>query len=279
MVPALLSGVVWALGNIALLRSTSIVGVAAGFTFSQLGFVIATLGSIFLLKEPRTRKEIVVVLVGIAAALAGVVLVGCARLAVVLVVNHSTVTGAHAALGAGGPGSVLLALAQMPWIPSMALWACSWTLGAGFSLGQGALVAPIGSSTGDLPTIPLLAAMSTGDAHPAMIAVWLLAGALAGAVGAHVCVRARHDDARRALPEREFRPDEGALYGLVVGVLAALLLCLLALLSHGALGTRRLAELGPLLGRLLVLAPTVLGAGGMLGGFVTALRLGRGGNG
>ena len=78
MVPALLSGVVWALGNIALLRSTSIVGVAAGFTFSQLGFVIATLGSIFLLKEPRTRREIVVVLIGIAAALAGVVLMGMA---------------------------------------------------------------------------------------------------------------------------------------------------------------------------------------------------------
>ena len=77
-IPALLSGVVWALGNIALLRSTAIVGVAAGFTFSQLGFVIATLGSIFLLKEPRTHKEIVVVLVGIAAALAGVVLMGMA---------------------------------------------------------------------------------------------------------------------------------------------------------------------------------------------------------
>ena len=78
MVPALLSGVVWALGNIALLRSTSIVGVAAGFTFSQLGFVIATLGSIFLLKEPRTRREIAVVFAGIAAALAGVVLMGMA---------------------------------------------------------------------------------------------------------------------------------------------------------------------------------------------------------
>ena len=78
MVPALLSGVVWALGNIALLRSTATVGVAAGFTFSQLGFVIAALGSIFLLKEPRTRKEIIVVFVGIAAALAGVVLMGMA---------------------------------------------------------------------------------------------------------------------------------------------------------------------------------------------------------
>ena len=77
-IPALLSGVVWALGNIALLRSTAIVGVAAGFTFSQLGFVIATLGSIFLLKEPRTRREIAVVLAGIAAALAGVVLMGMA---------------------------------------------------------------------------------------------------------------------------------------------------------------------------------------------------------
>lgn len=77
-IPAVLSGVAWALGNFALLRSTATVGVAAGFTFSQLGFVIATLGSIFLLKEPRTRREIAVVLAGIAAALAGVVLMGMA---------------------------------------------------------------------------------------------------------------------------------------------------------------------------------------------------------
>ena len=77
-IPAVLSGVAWALGNFALLRSTATVGVAAGFTFSQLGFVIAALGSIFLLKEPRTRKEIIVVFVGIAAALAGVVLMGMA---------------------------------------------------------------------------------------------------------------------------------------------------------------------------------------------------------
>jgi len=77
-IPALLSGVAWALGNLALLHSTATVGVAAGFTFSQLGFVIAALGSIFLLKEPRTRKEIIVVFVGIAAALAGVVLMGMA---------------------------------------------------------------------------------------------------------------------------------------------------------------------------------------------------------
>ena len=77
-IPALLSGVAWALGNFALLHSTATVGVAAGFTFSQLGFVIAALGSIFLLKEPRTRKEIVVVFIGIAAALAGVVLMGMA---------------------------------------------------------------------------------------------------------------------------------------------------------------------------------------------------------
>lgn len=77
-IPALLSGVAWALGNLALLHSTATVGVAAGFTFSQLGFVIAALESIFLLKEPRTRKEIIVVFVGIAAALAGVVLMGMA---------------------------------------------------------------------------------------------------------------------------------------------------------------------------------------------------------
>ena len=45
---------------------------------NKLGFVIAAFGFIFLLKEPRTRKEIIVVFVGIAAALAGVVLMGMA---------------------------------------------------------------------------------------------------------------------------------------------------------------------------------------------------------
>ncbi|RLP10575.1 cell division protein PerM [Propionibacterium australiense] len=216
------------------------------------------------------------VLAGVLAGLAGIVLVGCARLAAVLVVNRAAITGVHDLLGAGGPGSVLLSVVQMLWVPSMVIWSCSWVLGAGFSLGQGAFIAPLGSSTGPLPQIPLLVAMSTGDAHPAMIVVWLLLAATAGALGAHICVRARCDEARRALPEREPGADEGALYGLLVGVLAGLLLCLLAVFSHGALGTQRLAAMGPELGRLLVLAPTVLGAGGMLGGFLTARRRERG---
>lgn len=219
------------------------------------------------------------VLAGAGAALTGLVLLGCIRLAVVLIAGHSTFTAVHESLGAGGLGTVLLALVQALWIPSMVLWACSWVLGAGFTLGQGSLVAPLGSTAGKLPAVPLLAAMSTGDSHPVAIAGWLLAAALAGALGAHICVRARHDDARRSLPERHPGLDEDAGYGLLVGVLAGLLLCLLALASSGALGTQRLAGLGPDLGRLLVLAPTVLGAGGVLGGFLTALRLSRGQNG
>ena len=219
------------------------------------------------------------ILAGAAAAAAGVILLGCARLAVVLVANRSTVTGVHESLGAGGPGSVALSLAQMLWVPSVVVWAASWVLGAGFLLGRDALVAPVGSSAGDLPAIPLLAAVSTGDTGPALVAVWLLAAACAGALGAHVCVRARCDEAHRALPRRALDPAEGALSGLVVGVIAALLLFCLALFSRGALGTQRLAEMGPVLTRLAVLAPTVLGAGGMVGGFCTALRCGRGATG
>jgi len=216
------------------------------------------------------------VLAGATAGLCGIVLVGCARLAVVLVTAGPTITGVHELLDAGGPGSVLLAVLQMLWVPSMVIWSCSWVLGAGFSLGQGAFIAPLGSTTGNLPSIPLLAAMATEDARPVTIACWLLLAAASGALGACICVRARRDEARRALPERDLGADEGALYGLVVGVLSGLLLCLLAQFSHGGLGTQRLAVMGPELGRLLVLAPTVLGAGGMLGGFLTACRRGRG---
>lgn len=216
------------------------------------------------------------VLAGVTAGLSGIVLVGCARLAVVLVTGGPTITEVHELLDAGGPGSVLLSLLQMLWVPSMVIWSCSWVLGAGFSLGDGAFIAPLGSTTGNLPAIPLLVAMATEDARPVTIAGWLLLAAASGALGGCICVRARCDEARRALPARDLGADEGALYGLVVGVFTGLVLCLLAQFSHGGLGTQRLAVMGPELGRLLVLAPTVLGAGGMLGGFLTAHRLGRG---
>ncbi|EEH64355.1 sugar transport protein [Gleimia coleocanis DSM 15436] len=72
-------GCMWALGNLTLLISSSKLGVATGFTLSQLGVVISTLGGIFLLGEKRTKKEMVFVLVGVTLVVGGGILLGVAK--------------------------------------------------------------------------------------------------------------------------------------------------------------------------------------------------------
>lgn len=79
MLPALGAGVIWCLGNALMLAATGRVGVATGFTLSQLGFVISTLGALTILREPRTRREVHVTIAGMSAAVAGLVLMGMAQ--------------------------------------------------------------------------------------------------------------------------------------------------------------------------------------------------------
>lgn len=72
-------GMMWALGNLALLTSSAKLGVATGFTLSQLGVVISTLGGIFILGEKRTRKEMILVFIGITLVVSGGILLGVAK--------------------------------------------------------------------------------------------------------------------------------------------------------------------------------------------------------
>ncbi|AKF86966.1 hypothetical protein MFUL124B02_36020 [Myxococcus fulvus 124B02] len=75
----ILPGLIWATGNLALLLADERVGVTTGFTVSQMGVIISTLGGVFLLGEHKTRKELVLVFIGVALVIAGGILVGQAR--------------------------------------------------------------------------------------------------------------------------------------------------------------------------------------------------------
>ncbi|QWW19220.1 multidrug DMT transporter permease [Schaalia sp. 19OD2882] len=74
-----LTGMVWGCAVLILQISAARVGVAAGFTLSQLGVVISTFGGILLLGEKRTRKEMVWTMTGVALLVAGAVLAGVAK--------------------------------------------------------------------------------------------------------------------------------------------------------------------------------------------------------
>ena len=76
MVRNVLAGIMWAIGNIGLLLANPLVGVAIGFSFSQMGIVISTLGGIFLLGEKKSKKQLTFIIIGCALVIAGGVLLG-----------------------------------------------------------------------------------------------------------------------------------------------------------------------------------------------------------
>jgi glucose uptake protein len=72
----ILTGCLWAAGNLGLLLSIPKVGVATSFSLSQTGIIISTLGGIFLLGEKKTKKQIIFVVIGCVLIIAGGVILG-----------------------------------------------------------------------------------------------------------------------------------------------------------------------------------------------------------
>lgn len=52
----MICGLLWGLGNICMLLTVKSLGLAVGFSLSQMGIIISTLGGIFILGE-RKRKR------------------------------------------------------------------------------------------------------------------------------------------------------------------------------------------------------------------------------
>ncbi|MBC1586227.1 GRP family sugar transporter [Listeria seeligeri] len=75
----MIPGVMWATGNLALLFSNKLVGIATGFSLSQMGVVISTIGGILFLGEKKTKKELVLVIIGIILVIIGGTMIGIAK--------------------------------------------------------------------------------------------------------------------------------------------------------------------------------------------------------
>lgn len=171
------------------------------------------------------------------------------------------VTLLHQALDPGVAGGIALLIGQLAFAPNACVWAASYALGAGFSVGTGSVVAPAGSEIGILPGIPIFGAMPAVGPGSALLLWWLAAGVLAGAVAAWLVVRAR--------PTARF--DEASLVGGLSGLLGGAVFTGLGWAASGALGTLRLVDLGPRLLPLLVMAMTTMGLAGLITGLLLGL--------
>jgi hypothetical protein len=184
--------------------------------------------------------------------------------AVVLAVHFSRVTSMLELLDAGVVGSVVLFAICLMLLPNVLLYVVSFLAGPGFTLGVGTSIAPTGVTVGNLPALPLLAAVPADGATPSYLLVLtavvpLVAGAVAGLIVARRGIAAEDSEA--------LGWDAFALRGGMAALLAGVALLVLMVLAGGAAGPGRMAEVG-VPGALP--AAGVLVAGMAIGAAITA---------
>jgi hypothetical protein len=181
-------------------------------------------------------------------ALAAAVALSCALLAVDVFIHWNLVIAVYEGLDAGAVGGAALTIAQLGYLPNLAVFALAWVSGSGFALGVGSQVGPLGTATGPLPSIPVFAAIPAGplDYGFVVLVVPVLAGVLAG--WWFLREGENHFDEwlsikihARWLTATVSTLALGALIGIASGLVAAGL----AWLARGSAGLGRLTDIGP----------------------------------
>ncbi|MGN5734362.1 cell division protein PerM [Arthrobacter psychrochitiniphilus] len=165
-----------------------------------------------------------------------------------LVARWSDIVAVYQALRPGAVGGAALTLAQLGFMPNLAIWTLAWAGGDGFSLGVGSTVSPLGTSVAPVPPIPLLAALPAGELGWGFAA--LIIPVLAGLLGGWWFVRAgeNHFDEWLSLKVRQrwlSLPASTIFLGAVIGAVSAIVCGILFWLSQGSAGIGRFSQLGP----------------------------------
>lgn len=75
----ILTGFIFAIGNITLMISNVINGLALGFTLTQMNVVVATIGAMLILDESKSKKEFRYTILGLVLVVTGCILIGITK--------------------------------------------------------------------------------------------------------------------------------------------------------------------------------------------------------
>jgi hypothetical protein len=169
-------------------------------------------------------------------------------LAVDLFIHWDLVIAVYEGLDAGAMGGAVLTIAQLGFLPNLAVFALAWTSGSGFALGVGSQAGPLGTAVGPLPSIPVFAALPAGPLDYGFVAlvVPVLAGALAG--WWFLREGENHFDEWLSIKVRArwFTASASTIVvGAIIGVAAGLMAGGLAWMARGSAGIGRLTDIGP----------------------------------
>jgi hypothetical protein len=169
-------------------------------------------------------------------------------LAADLFIHWNLVVAVYEAVDAGPVGGAALTIAQLGFLPNLAVFALAWLSGSGFALGAGSHVGPLGTAVGPLPTIPVFAAIPAGPLDFGFVAlvVPVLAGVLAGWWFLREGENHFDEWLSIKLHVRWLTAAASTLFlALIVGTAAGVLAAALAWLARGSAGIGRLTDIGP----------------------------------
>ncbi|WP_169580859.1 MULTISPECIES: DUF6350 family protein [Microbacterium] len=109
---------------------------------------------------------------GTAVVLVGLIGLGALLTAAALLLRGADVIALFQAGNVDGLGATVMTLAQLAYLPTMAVWGMAFAAGPGVVLGDGGAVSPSGTQVGVVPGIPILGAL------PESTSPWLLLLAL-----------------------------------------------------------------------------------------------------
>ncbi|UZN02124.1 DUF6350 family protein [Cellulomonas sp. S1-8] len=211
------------------------------------GLVVGALGlGVGLLRRPESppwaqvvapvRDRVpAAVLVGLRAGLvaaSSLLLLASVLTMLWVLAGRATITDVVRGLSLDAVGGVVLAVAQLAFVPNLVVWALAWVVGPGFAVGAGSRFAPDEVVAGPLPALPMLGALPDVVGGPVLLAPLLVlgVGVLAG-LAVH----------------RWLEPTRLRDVWVAVGVLAAssgILVALLVAAASGAAGPGRMADVG-----------------------------------
>lgn len=135
-------------------------------------------------------------------------------------------------------GGFFVTVAQLILLPNLVAYGASWLTGAGFAIGAGSSISPLGTATGPIPSIPVLAALPVGELSFGMIAIAI---PLVAAFIATAAIRKYANDIRFEFAN----PLSAAMsLGLSVAAVAAVEMGIVALITSGSAGPGRLGVIG-----------------------------------
>lgn len=162
--------------------------------------------------------------------------------------HWSDIITVYEGLAPGVVGGAVLTVVELGLLPNFVLWTLSWASGAGFALGEGSLVSPLGTQVGPLPSFPILAALPTGELEYGITALLIpvAAGALAGWWFLREGENHLDEWLEIKVHARWFTSAVSTLaLGVFIGVITGIAAGIAAWISRGSIAVGRFTELGP----------------------------------